>query len=106
SLLSTVRPPPRSQLFPYTTLFRSKVAVDERVPRQLSDTHHVRRRLALGIRLGERLDLLQDDPNLIVVRQIVECADDGPAVHLALDRKSTRLNSSHVKISHAISCLK
>src|SRR2546430_3841032 len=68
-----IRRPPRSTLFPYTTLFRS--ARDE-----------VRRAQALGGPLGER--------------------GDGPVAVAALDRKSTRLNSSHSQISYAVFCLK
>src|SRR5437868_12762124 len=75
-----IRPPPRSTLFPYTTLFRSP---DERgvvagqhvlVPRDLELQHRPR---------GGELTA-------------------GPM----LDRKSTRLNSSHVSISYAVFCLK
>src|SRR2546429_9451518 len=75
-----IRRPPRSTLFPYTTLFRSLGAVGvqiERFDRQpLSTTQ-----LALG------------------ERQIAP--DGGPQ-----DRKSTRLNSSHGYISYAVFCLK
>src|SRR5258708_26614093 len=67
-----IRRPPRSPLFPYTTLFRSVV---------LSDGELVE----LG---GEGLD--EPGPDLIGV----------------LDRKSTRLNSSHQIISYAVFCLK
>src|SRR5690348_17825517 len=69
-----IRRPPRSTLFPYTTLFRSR-----REPRD-------------GDREGEVVCVL--DP----------CAQD--ADDLALDRKSTRLNSSHPSISYAVFCLK
>src|SRR5436309_9253599 len=70
-----IRPPPRSTLFPYTTLFRSHVERDSR-PGGVLLEHH-RKHMA-----GER----------------------GIGIHL--DRKSTRLNSSHVKISYAVFCLK
>src|SRR5436309_12653724 len=67
-----IRRPPRSTLFPYTTLFRSR---------------------------QERRRDLQEDPRR-----------EGPADRRASprhpDRKSTRLNSSHVKISYAVFCLK
>src|SRR5690606_41241482 len=88
-------PTPQSTLFPYTTLFRSLVigAGDERVLEQIIlatlITHPV-----LIVRfepLLERLDFT--DP-----------AED--RLRLCLDRKSTRLNSSHVKISYAVFCLK
>src|SRR5436309_9463375 len=81
-----IRRPPRSTLFPYTTLFRSQScgALHEGEPpfpavRLLRDGHEDPRRVRAEVRNGER-----------------------PFV----DRKSTRLNSSHVKISYAVFCLK
>src|SRR3712207_7597415 len=82
-----IRRPPRSTLFPYTTLFRS------------SDL--TARSLALS-ELQEALEL-PDAPLRI------ECIDishvQGTNV-VARDRKSTRLNSSHANISYAVFCLK
>src|SRR3712207_8758763 len=86
-----IRRPPRSTLFPYTTLFRS-VVVDRR---QVGVV--VRRdRGGAGPRLlGEaEVDLFDD-------RVAVDGVRDRPA-----DRKSTRLNSSHANISYAVFCLK
>src|SRR5690349_23000111 len=82
-----IRPPPRSTLFPYTTLFRSAHAVVEELA--LRDRHvaHVGRREA--DRVAPALDVAHDR-----------------ADRLGLDRKSTRLNSSHVEISYAVFCLK
>src|SRR2546430_7521784 len=74
-----IRRPPRSTLFPYTTLFRSRVVV---VPRC-----DLRERVARG------------DEHVEVRAQRVEVAD-------LVDRKSTRLNSSHSQISYAVFCLK
>src|SRR3712207_8918965 len=80
-----IRRPPRSTLFPYTTLFRSDVA-DAEVPSDLSDVH----RVAL---VGEgRVPGDHEEP--AQARQRRE------------DRKSTRLNSSHANISYAVFCLK
>src|SRR5690349_22542979 len=85
--------PPGSTLFPYTTLFRSDrqgLVVDARlVRRQPEDAQGAGRlRLAAG-------DLFLDD------------VDELPRVDGAVgDRKSTRLNSSHVEISYAVFCLK
>src|SRR3989442_2147193 len=77
-----IRRPPRSTLFPYTTLFRSNL-FDQR-----EDIAHAEDALrhSVGIERFERVVLLTD-------------ADE-------LDRKSTRLNSSHVRISYAVFCLK
>src|SRR5256885_10981256 len=87
-----IRRPPRSTLFPYTTLFRSplqrhaesleEVAEDQRVV----DDRNVRGRASLG------------------------CGDSRPGAFKrevgSQDRKSTRLNSSHLVISYAVFCLK
>src|SRR3712207_7269560 len=85
-----IRRPPRSTLFPYTTLFRSPAAVDRRARDQV-DLH--RRQLQELLHL---LAVLGD-----VGRQLTERADVG-----GQDRKSTRLNSSHANISYAVFCLK
>src|SRR5256885_5187360 len=83
-----IRRPPRSTLFPYTTLFRSD-AGGGRAARRLQGR---------AARTPGR-DLVGVDPG--VVRR------DGPAGGLAdSDRKSTRLNSSHLVISYAVFCLK
>src|SRR5438067_6941110 len=84
--------PPRSTLFPYTTLFRSHHV--ERV------RHHDDDRLWAVL-----LDLLRD-----LLHDVGVSADQVVAAHAGLardpDRKSTRLNSSHVSISYAVFCLK
>src|SRR5690349_22432598 len=67
-----IRRPPRSTLFPYTTLFRSAL---------------------IGVQ----------DP---VVQHELVVGDRAEGDRLNLDRKSTRLNSSHVEISYAVFCLK
>src|SRR3712207_7863306 len=84
-----IRRPPRSTLFPYTTLFRSGRRVDlgERERQQGGDHGQARgedRRAGGAQRERERLVL----------------------VLVAADRKSTRLNSSHANISYAVFCLK
>src|SRR5690242_21094719 len=71
-----IRRPPRSTLFPYTTLFRSRVFANQ------------------GQRFGQRTDLTassQAQYEIVVGKE---------------DRKSTRLNSSHMSISYAVFCLK
>src|SRR3989442_8314967 len=83
-----IRRPPRSTLFPYTTLFRSRVALHRLAVR--------RHELAVGVErevAGAR------------VRAVRRVADDEEAA-APRDRKSTRLNSSHVRISYAVFCLK
>src|SRR3712207_8173142 len=85
-----IRRPPRSTLFPSTTLFRSDVDPRKRPP---------------GIRLEEGLRR----PHRRRHRQPLEYLADarGVAVGEVLeDRKSTRLNSSHANISYAVFCLK
>src|SRR3989442_11894096 len=87
-----IRRPPRSTLFPYTTLFRSLVPVD------------------LGRAQREQaLDL----PGLIVrvqvevdARRDLQRRANQVEGEVRPDRKSTRLNSSHVRISYAVFCLK
>src|SRR5437870_11498859 len=82
------RRPPRSTLFPYTTLFRSP---HERL---VHGAH-----LGLGHRRRERLGAADRRlPELLPERLVA------PELHE--DRKSTRLNSSHVAISYAVFCLK
>src|SRR5438045_7258058 len=78
------RPPPRSTLFPYTTLFRSYALPGTVLSLVIA---------VVGMGLGFALPVLQP----------------GRAASLAggvLDRKSTRLNSSHLGISYAVFCLK
>src|SRR3712207_8553232 len=89
-----IRRPPRSTLFPYTTLFRSEAdgEVDDLVGRRLVDgAVHVVARVDAGDEARRR----QVD---FGARDGVEDADP--------DRKSTRLNSSHANISYAVFCLK
>src|SRR2546429_2096696 len=80
-----IRRPPRSTLFPYTTLFRSARTGGLAAAKLVVEDH----RPLVG-QVGERLQ--------VVVR------DAGTAVQA--DRKSTRLNSSHGYISYAVFCLK
>src|SRR2546421_9540566 len=82
-----IRRPPRSTLFPYTTLFRSEPMVGEPF-------------LELGPRAGGA-QLGEVGPHAIRKRGLA-----GALGLPALDRKSTRLNSSHDQISYAVFCLK
>src|SRR5438874_9763836 len=92
----TTRPPPRSTLFPYTTLFRSGQD-SRRLPDGSDDDQAARLRPVEEIP-GVRVHLLR--PTRAAGGQPVGRAQ------LPLDRKSTRLNSSHVEISYAVFCLK
>src|SRR5439155_19591260 len=88
--------PPRSTLFPYTTLFRSDPAPQVPLAPVMPDAaHHFQKRLlehVLGI-----LGVAQHAPGEV---------EDEDVLQETLDRKSTRLNSSHVAISYAVFCLK
>src|SRR3712207_7503289 len=84
-----IRRPPRSTLFPYTTLFRSGDV--------LGRAEH-QRRPALRGQLG---DDARRPP-----RRVAEQHDVVGQVQSDQDRKSTRLNSSHANISYAVFCLK
>src|SRR3989442_13242222 len=84
-----IRRPPRSTLFPYTTLFRSLLAEVCAQAERLRDLT-----LLGGIHLG-------DFPHARPEHAALSAATWGKS-----DRKSTRLNSSHVRISYAVFCLK
>src|SRR5256885_11052679 len=92
-----IRRPPRSTLFPYTTLFRSLVDV---IP---GEHQHV-----LGPVRDDQLDVLVHGVRRAAIPDRTELLLSGD--HLdelpELDRKSTRLNSSHLVISYAVFCLK
>src|SRR3712207_8814772 len=89
-----IRRPPRSTLFPYTTLFRSAVAH----PLTRQPAQHL-----LG-GLGEPLDAQHQR---VAQRRRKRPAPVEPDREQLLgDRKSTRLNSSHANISYAVFCLK
>src|SRR3712207_8013142 len=91
-----IRRPPRSTLFPYTTLFRSLHGKDPPVVLREADL--------LVEALGDRRQVGDRDRGLLadVARRRLE----GLVVADPLDRKSTRLNSSHANISYAVFCLK
>src|SRR2546422_2942096 len=82
-----IRRPPRSTLFPYTTLFRSvdlAVGIAARALARIAGDHHARVLVAIRPREVPRPDARDRE----------------------VDRKSTRLNSSHGYISYAVFCLK
>src|SRR3712207_8949656 len=99
-----IRRPPRSTLFPYTTLFRS-AAVGNQVPAEADDDGH-EDQPAADQRGGGVWSLgLLDDRRARHYRGPVG-GGRGWGAHSPEDRKSTRLNSSHANISYAVFCLK
>src|SRR3712207_6873844 len=83
-----IRRPPRSTLFPYTTLFRSR------------REHH-------AVFFGEPVGELEGRHVQLVAQEGQQAAPRRrPREELGADRKSTRLNSSHANISYAVFCLK
>src|SRR3712207_8790059 len=94
-----IRRPPRSTLFPYTTLFRSA----EGAPHAERIVDPDRLSVAQIVAVDRRLERARDQEQSGVERMeggtLVFCAEGG-------DRKSTRLNSSHANISYAVFCLK
>src|SRR3712207_6935297 len=92
-----IRRPPRSTLFPYTTLFRSgvaaAVAVEDLLARQGDLDGPARHHRELG-------------DGQFVVERVALAAEAAAVGRRDEDRKSTRLNSSHANISYAVFCLK
>src|SRR2546430_10882381 len=90
-----IRRPPRSTLFPYTTLFRSQAQIagdgELKAAADRVAVEHAERDLGHVLELVER-------PDPVPVERLADRARG--------DRKSTRLNSSHSQISYAVFCLK
>src|SRR5688572_31557632 len=85
-----IRRPPRSTLFPYTTLFRSRCDLADRLAQMRERVVLERHRAVAGDAARRHADRARD---------LLDRLDRG-------DRKSTRLNSSHSQISYAVFCLK
>src|SRR2546430_9512154 len=99
-----IRPPPRSTLFPYTTLFRSAKYPDRRANwGQLIDELEVWSKALSSSEVQAIFDRhgVPSSP----YRTVKQAMDDPQLAHRR-DRKSTRLNSSHSQISYAVFCLK
>src|SRR3712207_8423359 len=94
-----LRRPPRSTLFPYTTLFRSFLLQREEILVRLQIRVGLRHREKLTQGLGEHVLGLRLRLYSLPLRR------DGLLAR-PRDRKSTRLNSSHANISYAVFCLK
>src|SRR3712207_7426077 len=89
-----IRPPPRSTLFPYTTLFRSE---------RLAETQgHLVSRPVMLLHTDQPITQRRAEPDH--ARASVERVELDAAISAA-DRKSTRLNSSHANMSYAVFCL-
>src|SRR3712207_8555757 len=96
-----IRRPPRSTLFPYTTLFRSDGGSPRgSLFRLVVKTHEH----AEG---DHRLAQAEEDlPVEQLVPELISLTPSALTTSTTLDRKSTRLNSSHANISYAVFCLK
>src|SRR3712207_8400357 len=92
-----IRRPPRSTLFPYTTLFRSLIILRESAEVDIGESHELRE---AG---NHDLDIRQPCQSRDFITLQFELIDIEVLVR---DRKSTRLNSSHANISYAVFCLK
>src|SRR3712207_8577724 len=82
-----IRRPPRSTLFPYTTLFRSAIKWGYQYRPEFKDEH------------AEKKGLMDETTKVLAANPRLWFSGEG-------DRKSTRLNSSHANISYAVFCLK
>src|SRR2546428_9994620 len=94
-----IRRPPRSTLFPYTTLFRSRPPRTPRADVEMFTGIVEEMGTVVGLARGGEATRLS-----VKATVSLEGSDAGP--HLFEDRKSTRLNSSHDQISYAVFCLK
>src|SRR3712207_8952323 len=101
-----IRRPPRSTLFPYTTLFRSQAGAGQvEAPRldepfqELAVVHDLVVAAQLRVLVLQRVEAVRALRDDLLHAHAVERLD-------VLDRKSTRLNSSHANISYAVFCLK
>src|SRR5699024_11549210 len=106
SFPASLRVPPRSPLFPYTTLFRSRDAIYRTGAevKALSDDKHSSGH-ANKSDLQLMINLLNPE-NVIPIQGEYRLLDAHARIAHETDRKSTRLNSSHVSISYAVFCLK
>src|SRR5438874_10579283 len=92
-----IRPPPKYTLFPYTTLFRSASSRIHSLSTKVSKVEQSK-----SIQISKMTSAIQNARNAPIQFQKVEKKFKTNAS----DRKSTRLNSSHVEISYAVFCLK
>src|SRR5256885_10887844 len=95
-----IRRPPRSTLFPYTTLFRSGARFTGEI------CGLVAAKFAALLQHGAFRAAGIEEIARVRRQHCVEDGGDGAGRDFGLDRKSTRLNSSHLVISYAVFCLK
>src|SRR3712207_8887282 len=91
-----IRRPPRSTLFPYTTLFRSVSDITERKRAEVALRESEETVRALLESASQAIVGVNTEGEIVITNAMAQ----------QLDRKSTRLNSSHANISYAVFCLK
>src|SRR2546430_11686741 len=97
-----IRPPPRSPLFPYPTLFRSAPAAESAMARYQYLPFGGGPRICIGMGFA----MIETTAIVATLLQHAEFVPVGGDEPHPVDRKSTRLNSSHSQISYAVFCLK
>src|SRR2546430_11638010 len=97
-----IRRPPRSTLFPYTTLFRSHVAREPGTRAPWNVCRGTCNAFYPEVPNPAAMQLMEEQGRELVLRRLL---DPRGAIAPQQDRKSTRLNSSHSQISYAVFCL-
>src|SRR3712207_7361797 len=101
-----IRRPPRSTLFPYTTLFRSGVTVEVLVERDaVAPVRVALESLLVAENRPSPIRVAQEDPDQPAGQLVGDLVEREVPTRAGRDRKSTRLNSSHANISYAVFCL-
>src|SRR5438309_9205142 len=101
-----LRVPPPAPLFPYTTLFRSSAPAHHEAEQQRDAPDHRHGLPGVAAHVGVHVARPRGELLLERVEPPTQLPERGLGALLHLDRKSTRLNSSHSSISYAVFCLK